>query len=86
MLRFFIAGLPLVCYFIVSILYTSDYQPAKPSNNIILPTYIIDSPYPPNNDCFVNFSENLNNYGSKLYSNACMLANRQWLKVSIVSN
>ena len=86
MSRFFIAGVPILCYLIISSFYVPGQQPTQPSNNIKLPTYIIDSPYPPNNDCFVGFPENLNNYRIKLYSNTCMQANRQWLKVATVSN
>ena len=48
MSRFFIAGVPILCYLIISSFYVPGQQPTQPSNNIKLPTYIIDSPYPPN--------------------------------------
>lgn len=86
MLRFFIGVVPFLLYFVIFFSQSRIYPEVQPSRDIKLPTYIIDTSFPPNNDCFVSLGDNLNLYEAELRTHACMRSNRHWLKVGSVSN
>ncbi len=86
MLRFFMAAIPFLLYFVIFFSQSRLYPEVQPSKDIKLPTYIIDTSFPPNNDCFVNLDDNSNLYEAELRIRACMRRNRHWLKVALASN